>query len=174
MSVKSINPRAAALALSALIGGSVKPFANSYGGLFYMPIKVGSRSPITVYEAKRGDFDGDCEVIVALDTRPDAKEVVERARVSLAAFAAANGCEEAADPGDSRKRGWRMKCSQVVAACELPSPTQVPTASLLKSVVAVDEDAEIRALEAELAARKARKERIDALKAEIAALETVE
>ena len=76
MSVKSINPRAAALALSALIGGSVKPFANSYSGLYYMPIKVGSRSPITVYEAKRGDFDGDCEVIVALDTRPDAKEVV--------------------------------------------------------------------------------------------------
>lgn len=125
MAVNSTNPKSAAQAIARTItGATVRDSASAFRGLLYFPVKVGSRSPITVYEAERGKFEGDVTVIVAFDGRADAKSVVGTTQDKFAAFAKANSLTEAADPGDATKRGWKMTCSQVVAACESVAPSK--------------------------------------------------
>ena len=110
----------------------------------YHPVKVGWRSPITVYETKRGQFDEltDAAVRVCLDTRPDAIGLLAGVRARLQAFAEENGCGATADPGDPRKTGWIMTPSQVVAALDVKREEKRGEAPLAAIVQPTVEDAE--------------------------------
>jgi hypothetical protein len=138
MAVNSTNsPKSAAQAIARTItGATVRDSASAFRGLLYFPVKVGSRSPITVYEAERGKFEGDVTVIVAFDGRADAKSVVGNTQDKFAAFAKANSLAEGADPGDATKRGWKMTCSQVVAACESVAPAKEEQQQPVQSISA--------------------------------------
>lgn len=110
------NPITAAKAIAAFVqDGWTRGTPSAFRGLMYVPVKVGSRSPITVYEANRGQFEGDCQVLVCV---AEGDKGLAPLRDRLAAFAAKNdlaGCE---DPGDSRKKGFKMTCTQVIMALE--------------------------------------------------------
>ena len=79
----TVNPIAVARALSALVPDStVRDKPSSFRGLLYVPVKVGIRSPVTVYEVIRGEFEGDCQVVLAFDSRiEEAKEL--KAKVAV-------------------------------------------------------------------------------------------
>ncbi len=133
MDTAAISPKSAAKAVSNLVKGAyVRDSHSAYRGLLYYPVKVGNSSPITVYEAVRGEFTGDCSVIVAFGR--DADQAV---KAKFAAYAAANSLETSADPGDAKKQGWKMKCSQVLEACEfsVSTPAQTVTASVQNPVM---------------------------------------
>ena len=97
---------------------SVRPSYSQARGipLGYYPVKVGWRSPITVYEARRGQFEelSDAQVRLCFCGRPDSKEVVGEVQAAFAAFAAEAGLTPTVDPGDDRKRGWLVTPSQIV------------------------------------------------------------
>jgi hypothetical protein len=136
MDTAAISPKSAAKAVSNLVKGAyVRDNHSAYKGLLYFPVKVGNSSPITVYEETRGQFTGDCTVIVAFGRDAD-----QDVKAKFAAYAAANGLEVASDPGDANKKGWKMKCSQVLAACEhsAPTPAQTVTASVQNPGLDVD------------------------------------
>lgn len=118
----TVNPHAVAKAISALVPDStVRDKASAYASLFYFPVKLGNRSPIVVYESVRGEFEGDCQVVLAFDARvEEAKEL----KAKVAEFAAAHKLTAAADPGDPKKQGWIMTCSQVLAALEGATPVK--------------------------------------------------
>jgi hypothetical protein len=116
MSNQVNNPITVAKAIAAFVqDGWTRGSPCAYRGLMYVPIKVGGRSPITVYEATRGQFDGDCQVLVCVSTTDKGLEPL---RKKLDAFAAKHDLVACEDPGDSRKQGFRMTCSQVVMALE--------------------------------------------------------
>lgn len=118
----TVNPLAVAKAISTLIAGStVRDKANSYGAFLYIPVKVGNRSPIVVYEAGRGQFDGDCQVILAFDVRVEEAKAI---KAKVEAFAKSHDLQVAADPGDPKKTGWKMTCSQALAALEGATPVK--------------------------------------------------
>jgi hypothetical protein len=112
----TVNPLAVAKAIAKLIpDATVRDKVCSYGAFMYVPVKIGNRSPIVVYEAVRGQFDGDCQVILAFDVRVEEAKAL---KAEVAAHAEALKAEEGVDPGDPKKVGWKMKCSQVLAALE--------------------------------------------------------
>ena len=118
----TVNPLAVAKAVSALVPDStVRDKPSGFRGLLYVPVKVGIRSPVTVYEVIRGEFEGDCQVVLAFDSRiEEAKEL----KAKVAEFAEAHKLKAAADPGDPKKQGWIMTCSQVLAALEGATPVK--------------------------------------------------
>lgn len=97
---------------------TVRPSYSQARGipLGYFPVKVGWRSPITVYEAKRGQFEelSDAQVRLCFCGRPDSKAVIGEVQAAFAAFAAEAGLTATVDPGDDRKRGWLITPSQIV------------------------------------------------------------
>ena len=118
----TVNPHSVAKAISALIPDStVRDKPSAYASLFYFPVKLGNRSPIVVYEAVRGKFDDDCQVILAFDDRVEEAKAI---KAKVAAHAEALKAEVAADPGDPKKTGWRLNCSQVLAALEGATPVK--------------------------------------------------
>lgn len=144
-----------ALRTVGLLDASASPRFSQARGIpvAYHPVKVGWRSPITVYETKRGQFDEltDAAVRVCLDTRPDAIGLLAGVRARLQAFAEENGCGATADPGDPRKTGWIMTPSQVVAALDVKREekrVEAPLAAIVKPTVEDAEWAEFQAWKA--------------------------
>jgi len=116
MSNQVNNPITAAKAIAQFVqDGWTRGSPCAYRGLMYVPIKVGGRSPITVYEATRGQFDGDCQVLVCVSTTDKGLEPL---RKKLASFAKQHDLVACEDPGDSRKKGFKMTCTQVIMALE--------------------------------------------------------
>jgi len=133
----AISPKSAAKAIANLIKGAyVRDGHSAYKGLLYYPVKVGNSSPITVYEETRGQFTGDCSVIVAFGR--DADQAV---KAKFTAYAAVNSLEVASDPGDANKKGWKMKCSQAVSACEFSAPAPAQTATTNMQAPSIDLEA---------------------------------
>lgn len=125
-----INPHSVAKALAAALqDSSVRDNYSKFAALLYYPVKVGNRSPITVYEAIRGQFDGDCQVIIAFDERLTAVKAVKDI---VAVHAAKIEAKVASDPGDAKKTGWQMSCSQALAALEgvMPVKKEEPSTNL--------------------------------------------
>ena len=117
-----INPHSVAKALAALLpDSSVRDNCSKFAALLYYPVKVGNRSPITVYEAVRGQFDGDCQVIISFDERLTAAKTLKE---KISVHAAKIDAKVAADPGDAKKTGWQMSCSQVLACLEGVTPVK--------------------------------------------------
>ena len=116
MSNQANNPITAAKAIAAFVkDGWTRGTPSAYRGLMYVPVKVGSRSPITVYEATRGSFDGDCQVLVCVT---EGDKGLAPLREKLESFAKQHDLVACEDPGDAKKKGFRMTCSQVVMALE--------------------------------------------------------
>ena len=117
-----INPHSVAKALAAALpDSSVRDNYSKFAALLYYPVKVGNRSPITVYEAVRGQFDGDCQVIISFDERLTAAKALKD---KIAVHAVKIDAKVAADPGDAKKTGWQMSCSQVLACLEGVTPVK--------------------------------------------------
>jgi hypothetical protein len=132
---------------------SVRPSYSQARGipLGYYPVKVGWRSPITVYEVRRGQFEdvSDAQVRLCFCGRPDSKAVVGGLQAAFAAFAAEAGLTPTVDPGDDRKRGWLVTPSQIVEvtarmkggaaplqSIQQPTPqTQQPTPEMIAEIV---------------------------------------
>jgi len=129
-----INPHSVAKALAAALqDSSVRDNYSKFAALLYYPVKVGNRSPITVYEAIRGQFDGDCQVIIAFDERLTAVKAVKDI---VAVHAAKIDARVACDPGDAKKTGWQMTCSQVLAALEgVPVKKEVSSTQNLEEML---------------------------------------
>jgi len=122
-----INPHSVAKALAAALpDSSVRDNYSKFAALLYYPVKVGNRSPITVYEAVRGQFDGDCQVIISFDERLTAAKALKD---KIAVHAAKIEAKVASDPGDAKKTGWQMSCSQALAALEGVMPVKKEVSS---------------------------------------------
>ena len=131
---------------------SVRPSYSQARGipLGYYPVKVGWRSPITVYEVRRGQFEelSDASVRLCFCGRPDSKAVIGEVQAAFAAFAAEAGLTPTVDPGDDRKRGWlvtpsqivevtaRMKAGAPLQTIQQPTPqTQQPAPEMIAEIV---------------------------------------